>query len=114
MIDMRTKLIRRVYPREGNKSMVHLLLTRNALVDGGDAGMWSPLLWAAYTGCPHQQQHHRHHHRYHHHNRYHHRHQHININIFNINTNINIINLNSCSIDNLAVAELLVAAGAEV
>ena len=37
-----------------------------------------------------------------------------NINIFNINTNINIINLNSCSIDNLAVAELLVAAGAEV
>ena len=69
------------YPREGNKSMVHLLLTRNALVDGGDAGMWSPLLWAAYTGCPHQQQHHRHHHRYHHryhhHNRYHHRHQHL-------------------------------------
>lgn len=40
------------------------------------------------------------------------------INIFNINTNTNIINniinLNSCSIDNLAVAELLVAAGAEV
>ena len=36
------------------------------------------------------------------------------INIFNINTNINIVNLNSCSIDNLAVAELLVAAGAEV
>ena len=36
------------------------------------------------------------------------------INIFNIDTAINIINLNSCSIDNLAVAELLVAAGAEV
>ena len=58
--------------REGNTSMVHLLLTRNALVDGGDTGTWSPLLWAAYTG-----HHHRHHlHHYHHHHQYHHHHNH--------------------------------------
>ena len=36
--------------REGLLPMVRLLLARGAAVDAGDGGLWTPLLWAAYTG----------------------------------------------------------------